>query len=70
VLALGVDVLTPVSLTKRPERYGDRAGLLAAQCRPACRVRRAPRQPLLQTARARSVVVAFTVQGSTPTLLD
>ncbi len=30
VLALGVDVLTPVSLTKRPERYGDHAGLLAA----------------------------------------
>ena len=64
VLALGVDVLTPVSLTKRPERYGDRAGLLAspnAGRRAACA---ALASAALAKPRARgSVVVAFTVQG-------
>ena len=64
VLALGVDVLTPVSLTKRPERYGDRAGLLAAPNagrRAACA---ALASAALAKPRARgSVVVAFTVQG-------
>ena len=64
VLALGVDVLTPVSLTKRPERYGDRAGLLAASNagrRAACA---ALASAALSKPRARgSVVVAFTVQG-------
>jgi len=62
VLALGVDVLTPVSLTKRPERYG--AGLLAAPNagrRSACAALAAA---ALSKPRARgSVVVAFTVQG-------
>jgi len=64
VLALGVDVLTPVSPTKRPERYGDRAGLLAAPNagrRAACA---ALASAALAKPRARgSVVVAFTVQG-------
>ena len=64
VLALGVDVLTPVALTKRPERYGDRAGLLAAPNagrRAACA---ALASAALSKPRARgSVVVAFTVQG-------
>jgi endoglucanase len=64
VLALGVDVLTPVSLTKRPERYGDRAGLLAvpnAGRRAACA---ALVSAALSKPRARgSVVVAFTIQG-------
>ena len=62
VLALGVDVLTPVSLTKRPERYG--AGLLAAPNagrRSGCAALAAA---ALSKPRARgSVVVAFTVQG-------
>jgi len=62
VLALGVDVLTPMSLTKRPERYG--AGLLAAPSagrRAACAALAAA---ALSKPRARgSVVVAFTVQG-------
>jgi len=64
VLALGVDVLTPVTLTKRPERYGDRAGLLAtpnAGRRAACA---ALASAALSKPRARgSVIVAFTVQG-------
>ena len=64
VLALGVDVLTPVALTKRPERYGDRAGLLAAPNagrRAACA---ALATAAISKPRARgSVVVAFTVQG-------
>ena len=64
VLALGVDVLTPVALTKRPERYGDRAGLVAAPNagrRAACA---ALASAALSKPRARgSVVVAFTVQG-------
>ena len=64
VLALGVDVLTPVALTKRPERYGDRAGLLAAPNagrRAACA---ALASAALSKPRARgSVVIAFTVQG-------
>ena len=64
VLALGLAVLTPVSLTKRPLRYGDR--LLAASNagrRSACAALAAAaltRPPL----RARgTVVVAFTVQS-------
>ena len=64
VLALGVDVLTPVALTKRPERYGDRAGLLAAPNagrRAACA---ALATAAISKPRARgSVVVAFTVKG-------
>ena len=64
VLALGVDVLMPVALTKHPERYGDRAGLLAAPNagrRAACA---ALASAALSKPRARgSVVVAFTVQG-------
>ena len=64
VLALGVDVLTPVALTQRPARYGDRAGLLAAPNagrRAACA---ALASAALSKPRARgSVVVAFTVQG-------
>ena len=64
VLALGVSVLTPVSQTKRPHRYGDRAGLLAAPNAG----RRAACAALASAALARprvngTVVVAFTVQS-------
>jgi putative aminopeptidase FrvX len=62
VLALGISVLTPVSQTKRPHRYGDR--LLAAPNagrRAACAALAAA---ALAKPRARgSVVVAFTVQS-------
>ena len=62
VLALGLSLLTPVSLTKRPHRYGDR--LLAA---PSVG-RRAACAALASAATSRpqvrgTVVVAFTVQG-------
>ncbi len=61
-LALGVSILTPVSLTKRPQRYGDR--LLAAPNagrRAACAALAAA---ALTHPRARgTVVVAFTVQS-------
>jgi endoglucanase len=64
VLALGVSVLTPVSQTKRPHHYGDRAGLLAAPNAG----RRAACAALASAALARprvngTVVVAFTVQS-------
>jgi putative aminopeptidase FrvX len=62
VLALGLAMLTPVSLTKRPIRYGN--GLLAAPSagrRSACA---ALASAALSKPRVRgSVVVAFTVQG-------
>jgi len=62
VLALGISILTPVSLTKRPHRYGDR--LLAAPNagrRAACA---ALASAALSRPRVRgSVVVAFTVQS-------
>jgi len=62
VLALGISNLTPVSLTKRPHRYGDR--LLAAPNagrRAACAALAAA---ALSKPRVRgSVVVAFTVQS-------
>ena len=62
VLALGIDVLTPVSLTKRPISYGK--GLLAAPSagrRAACAALAAAG---LSKPRARGrVVLAFTVQG-------
>jgi putative aminopeptidase FrvX len=62
VLALGVSLLTPVSLTKRPIRYG--SGLIAAPNsgrRSACAALAAA---ALSKPRVRgSVVVAFTVQG-------
>ena len=62
VLALGVSLLTPVSLTKRPHRYGDR--LLAAPNagrRAACAalVTAALKRPQVRG----TVVVAFTVQS-------
>ena len=61
-LALGVSILTPVSLTKRPQRYGDR--LLAAPNagrRAACAALAAA---ALTHPRARgTVVVALTVQS-------
>ena len=64
VLALGISILTPVSLTKRPHRYGDRGGLLAAPNagrRAACA---ALASAALSRPRARgTVVVAFTVQS-------
>jgi putative aminopeptidase FrvX len=61
-LALGISLLTPVSLTKRPQRYGDR--LLAAPNTG----RRAACAALASAALARprvrgTVVVAFTVQS-------
>ena len=64
VLALGVSILTPVSLTKRPHRYGDRGGLLAAPNAG----RRAACAALVSAALSRprvrgTVVVAFTVQS-------
>jgi putative aminopeptidase FrvX len=62
VVALGIDVLTPISLTKRPIRYGK--GLIAAPNagrRSACAALAAA---ALSKPRVRgSVVVAFTVQG-------
>ena len=62
VLALGLPLLTPVSLTKRPLRYGNR--LVAAPNagrRAACA---ALASAALSKPRARgTVVVAFTVQG-------
>ena len=61
-LALGVDVLTPVSLTKRPHRYG--AGLVAAPFagrRAACAALAAAVQS--QPRVRGTVVVAFTVQN-------
>jgi putative aminopeptidase len=62
VLALGLPLLTPVSLTKRPLRYGNR--LIAAPNagrRAACA---ALASAALSKPRARgTVVVAFTVQG-------
>jgi len=61
-LALGISLLTPVSLTKRPHRYGDR--LLAAPNsgrRAACAALAAA---ALSRPRVRgTVVVAFTVQS-------
>ena len=64
VLALGLDVLTPLSLTKRPYRYGDRGGLLAAPVagrRAGCAALAAA---ALSKPRVRgTVVVAFTVQS-------
>jgi len=64
VFALGVSILTPVSLTKRPHRYGDRGGLLAAPNagrRAACA---ALVSAVLSRPRVRgTVVVAFTVQS-------
>src|SRR5256712_3397932 len=62
VRALGIAVLAPVALTKRPHRYGER--LLAA---PAAG-RRAACAALVAAARAKprvkgTVVVAFTVQS-------
>jgi putative aminopeptidase FrvX len=64
VLALGISVLTPLSVTKRPHRYGDRAGLLAAPNAG----RRAACAALASAALSRprvngTVVVAFTVQS-------
>src|SRR6266446_6776841 len=62
VIALGLGVLTPVSLTKQPHRYGDR--LLAAPYagrRAACAALAAA---VLSKPRVRgTVVVAFTVQS-------
>ncbi len=64
VSALGVALLTPVSLTKRPIRYGNGGGLLAAPNagrRSACAALAAA---ALSKPQVRgSVVVAFTVQG-------
>ena len=64
VLALGISVLTPLSITKRPHRYGDRAALLAAPNAG----RRAACAALASAALSRprvsgTVVVAFTVQS-------
>ncbi|HMA44123.1 MAG TPA: M20/M25/M40 family metallo-hydrolase [Gemmatimonadales bacterium] len=61
ITELGIDVLAPVALVKRPQRYGD--GLLAAPAAGA----RAACAALLSAAAARptpggSVVVAFAVQ--------
>jgi len=63
VLGLGIALLTPVSLTKRAQRYGDRGGLLAAPNAG----RRAACAALASAALARprvsgTVVVAFAVQ--------
>ena len=64
VLALGISGLTPMSQTKRPYRYGDRAGLLAAPNAG----RRAACAALASAALSRprvsgTVVVAFMVQS-------
>src|SRR5262249_24388592 len=67
VLALGIAILTPVSLAKRPHRYGEHGGLLAAPNagrRGACAALAAA---ALSRPRVRgTVVVAFTVQGLYP----
>jgi putative aminopeptidase FrvX len=62
VLALGLDMLSPLSLTKRPLRYGDRQlSAPAAGRRAACAALAAA---ALSRPRVRgSVVVAFTVQS-------
>ena len=62
VLALGVQILTPLSLTKRPQRYGDRLfAAPAAGRRSACA---ALATAALSKSRVRgTVVVAFTVQS-------
>ena len=64
VLALGISILTPVSGTKRPHRYGDRASLLAAPNagrRAACA---ALASAALSHPRVNgTVVVAFAVQS-------
>lgn len=62
--ALGLDLLTPVALTKRPLRYGDKGGLLAAPFagrRAACAALAAA--VLGKPAVKGTVVVAFTVQS-------
>jgi len=64
VLGLGISLLTPLSITKRPHRYGDRGGLLAAPNAG----RRAACAALASAALSRprvsgTVVVAFTVQS-------
>lgn len=63
-LALGVNILTPLSLTKQPHRYGDRGGLLAAPVagrRTGCAALAAA---ALDKPRVRgTVIVAFTVQS-------
>lgn len=64
VLALGIAMLTPVSLTKRPQRYGANAELLAAPNagrRSACAALAAA--ALKKPAVRGTVVVAFTVQS-------
>ncbi len=64
VVALGLGVLAPVSLAKRPLRYGDHAGLLAAPAagrRAACAALAAA--ALAQPRTRGTVVVAFTVQS-------
>jgi putative aminopeptidase FrvX len=62
--ALGIGVLSPVSLTKRPHRYGDHGSLLAAPVagrRAACAALAAA---ALAKPRVRgTVVIAFTVQS-------
>jgi putative aminopeptidase FrvX len=63
-LALGVSILTPLSITKRPHRYGDRGALLAAPTAG----RRAACAALASAALSRprvngTVVVAFAVQS-------
>jgi putative aminopeptidase FrvX len=62
--ALGLGVLAPVSLTKRPHRYGDHGALLAAPVagrRAACAALAAA---ALAKPRVRgTVVIAFTVQS-------
>ena len=71
-LALGISILTPVSLTKRPQRYGDRllaapnAGRRAACAALAAAALSRPRAPAPAPAPAPvrgTVVVAFTVQS-------
>jgi len=64
VLGLGIAILTPVSLAKRPHRYGERGGLLAAPNAG----RRAACAALASAALSRprvsgTVVVAFAVQS-------
>ena len=64
VLGLGIAMLTPVSLAKRPHRYGERGDLLAAPNAG----RRAACAALASAALSRprvsgTVVVAFTVQS-------
>jgi putative aminopeptidase len=62
--ALGLDVLTPVALTKRPLRYGDKGAFLAAPSagrRAACAALAAA--VLAKPGVKGTVVVAFTVQS-------